>query len=61
MQHVNTHHSTLKGWINNWFKGGASKYLNRYAGWRRALSTFALTMRRFIEMVAGFWLYQLQN
>ena len=61
MQLVNTHHSTLKGWINNWFKGVASKYLNRYAGWRRALSTFDLTLPRLIEMVAGCWLYQLQS
>ena len=57
MRHVNAHQSTLKGWINNWFKGVA----NRYAGWRRALSTFDLTLPRLIEKVAGFWLYQLQS
>lgn len=44
MHHVNAHHSTLKGWINNWFKGVASKYLNRYVVWRRVLSTCDLTL-----------------
>ena len=29
LQHVNAHHSTLKNWVNNWFKGVASKYLLR--------------------------------
>ena len=48
MQHVNAHHSALKGWINNWFKGVASKYLNRYVGWRRVLSTCDLTLPRLI-------------
>ena len=61
MQRVNAHHSTLKGWINNWSKGVASKHLNRYAGWRHALSTFDLTLPRFIEKVVGCWLYQLQS
>ena len=61
MQHVNTHHSTLKGWINNWFKEGTSKYLNRYAGWRRPLSTCDLILPRLIEKVLRCWLYQLQS
>ena len=29
LRHVNAHHSTLKSWVNNWFKGVASKYLYR--------------------------------
>ena len=29
LQHVNAHHSTMKNWVNNWFKGVASKYLLR--------------------------------
>ena len=60
LQHVNAHHSTLKGWINNWFKGVASKYLNRYVGWRRALSTCELTFSRLIEKLAGGLLHQLK-
>ena len=48
MQHVNAHHSALKGWINNWFKGVASNYLNRYVGWGRVLSTCDLTLPRLI-------------
>ena len=60
LQHINAHHSILKGWINNWFKGVASKYLNRYVGWRRALSTCELTFSRVIEKFAGGWLYQLE-
>ena len=61
LQHVNAHHSTLKSWVNNWFKGVASKYLYRYVGWRRALSTCDLTVYRLIEKLAGGWLYQLQS
>ena len=61
LQHVNAHHGTLKGWINGVFKGVASKYLDRYVGWRRALSTCELTLARLIEKVAGHWLYQLQS
>ena len=53
LQHVNAHHSTLKGRVNNWFKGVASKYLYRYVGWRRALSTCDLTLYRLIEKLAG--------
>ena len=60
LQYVNAHHSTLKGWINSCFKGVASKYLNRYVGWRRALSTCELTLSRLIEKLAGGWLYQLE-
>ena len=60
LQHVNAHHSTLKGWINNCFKGVASKYLDRYVGWRRALSTCELTLSRLMEKLAGGWLYQLE-
>ena len=60
LQHVNAHHSALKGWINNWFKGVASKYLSRYVGCRRALSTCELTLSRLIEKLAGGWLYQLE-
>lgn len=52
-QHVNAHHSTLKNWMNNWFKGVASKYLYRYVGWRRALSTCDFTLQRLIEKLAG--------
>ena len=53
LQHVNAHHSTLKNWVNNWFKGVASKYLYRYVGWRGALSTCDLILQRLIEKLAG--------
>ena len=32
IQHVNSYHSTLKGWIRH-FRGVATKYLNHYLGW----------------------------
>ena len=60
LQYVNAHHSKLKGWINNWFRDVASKYFNRYAGWRQASSTCELTFSRLIEKLAGGWLYQLE-
>ena len=53
LQYVNAHHSTLKGWINNWLKGVASKYLNRYVGWRRALSNCEPTFSRLIKKLTG--------
>lgn len=60
LQHVNAYHSHLKSWINGVFKGVATKYLNRYLGWRRVLSSPSLlTPEKFREKIAGHWIYQL--
>ena len=61
LQHVNGHHSELKSWINEHFKGVATKYLYRYLGWRRALSNCELTLPRLIEKLANHWVYQLRH
>ena len=56
LQHVNAHHSQLKSWINWRFKGVSKKHLDRYLGWRRALSNCDLTPQRLIEKLAGRWI-----
>ena len=61
LQHVNGYHSELKGWINDVFKGVATKYLARYLGWRRALSNCELTQERLIEKLAAHWVYPLHS
>lgn len=38
LQHVNSYHSHLKGWIKGIFHGVATRYLPHYLGWRRALT-----------------------
>ncbi len=55
IQHVNAYHSHLKGWINYTFHGVATKYLYRYLGWRRLLSSKDLNVRHFLERVASHW------
>ncbi|MDD7804167.1 MAG: IS1595 family transposase, partial [Endozoicomonas sp. (ex Botrylloides leachii)] len=59
--HVNAYHSQLKSWINNWFKGVATKNLSKYLGWRRALTGGGLALSSFIEKIAGHWVYQLAS
>ena len=56
LQHVNAYHSQLKSWINGRFKGVSKKYIDRYLGWRRALSNCDLTPQRLIEKLAGRWI-----
>lgn len=55
IQHVNAYHSYLKGWINYTFHGVATRYLYRYQGWRRLLSSKDLNMRHFLERVTSHW------
>jgi transposase-like protein len=43
IQHVNSYHSRLEEFINYHFKGVATKYLDKYLGWKR-----------FIELHRGF-------
>lgn len=57
IQHVNAYHSKLKIWINGHFRGVATKYLYRYLGWQRLLSSNLLSTREFIERFAGHWVF----
>ena len=59
LQHVNAYHSNLKSWINDWFKGIATKNLSKYLGWRGTLAGGKLRVSAFIEKIAGHWIYQL--
>ena len=59
LQHVNAYHSNLKSWINDWFKGVATKNLSKYLGWRRTMTAGGLAPAAFIEKIAGHWVTQL--
>ena len=61
IQHINAYHSDLKAWINNFFKGVATKNLPKYLGWKRYLKTEAFSEDSFLERIAGHWAYQLLN
>ena len=39
IQHVNAYHSDLKSWIDDFFKGVATKNLPKYLGWKRFIKT----------------------
>ncbi|WP_422462005.1 IS1595 family transposase [Endozoicomonas sp. ALB115] len=54
LQHVNSYHSHLKGWISGIFHGVATKYLAHYLGWRRALTDRdSLTYDRLCNRILG--------
>ncbi|WP_419832175.1 hypothetical protein [Endozoicomonas atrinae] len=44
---MNAYHSELKRWINGFFKGVATKYLQRYLGWKRYLKTHTFSIEGF--------------
>ena len=59
IQHVNAYHGHLKRWIGGIFHGVATKYLNRYLGWRRRLTERAsLTPVRLTHQIAEHWCKQ---
>jgi len=37
IQHINSYHQRLKGWIDYQFHGVATKYLKHYLSWRHQL------------------------
>ncbi len=41
--HVNAHHRLLKTFINNRYNGVATKYLDSYLGWNRAMGRIGFT------------------
>lgn len=56
IQHVNAYHSDLKSWINGFFNGVATKYLDRYLGWKRFLKTEKFSADGLLERISGHWL-----
>lgn len=55
VQHVNSYHSRLKGWINVNLRGVATKYLPNYLAWQRLLTWFkdGVTPDEFIASSLG--------
>ena len=58
IQTVNAYHSELKRWINGFFKGVATKYLQRYLGWKRYLKTHTFSIEGFLDQISIHWAYQ---
>ncbi|WP_419834106.1 IS1595 family transposase [Endozoicomonas atrinae] len=58
IQTVNAYHSELKRWINGFFKGVATKYLQRYLGWKRYLKTHMFSIEGFLDQISIHWAYQ---
>ena len=58
IQTVNAYHSELKRWINGFFKGIATKYLQRYLGWKRYLKTHTFSIEGFLDQISIHWTKQ---
>ena len=61
IQHVNAYHGDLKSWINDFFKGVATKNLSKYLGWKRYLKTENFSEDGLLERIAGHWVKPLFN
>lgn len=61
IQHVNAYHSDLKGWINHFFRGVATKNLAKYLGWKRYLKTELFSEEGFLERLGSHWVKPLLN
>jgi len=61
IQHINAYHSDLKAWINDFFKGVATKNLHKYLGWKRYLKTEEFSDDGFLERLASHWVKPLLN
>ena len=57
-QTVNAYHSELKRWIDGFFKGVATKYLQRYLGWKRYLKTHTFSLEGFLDQISIHWAQQ---
>ena len=57
IQTVNSYHNALKCWINGFFKGVATKYLDKYLGWKRFLKTHLFSVESFLEQEAMHWIH----
>lgn len=55
IQHVNAYHCDLKGWINGFINGVATKNLARYLGWKRFLKTGIFSEDGLLDRIAGHW------
>ena len=55
IQHVNAYHSDLKSWIDDFFKGVATKNLSKYLGWKRFIKTEKFSENNFLERVVSHW------
>lgn len=61
IQSVNAYHSELKRWINGFFKGVATKYLQRYLGWKRYLRTHMFSIEGFLDQISIHWALSTHN
>ncbi|WP_067516178.1 IS1595 family transposase [Endozoicomonas ascidiicola] len=61
IQTVNAYHSELKRWINGFFKGVATKYLQRYLGWKRYLKTHMFSIEGFLDQISIHWTSSTHN
>ena len=57
IQTVNSYHNILKCWINGFFKGVATKYLDKYLGWKRFLKTHLFSVESLLEQEAMHWIH----
>ena len=61
IQHVNAYHCDLKSWIEDFFRGVATKNLPKYLGWKRFIKTEWFSEENFLERVASHWVKPLLN
>ena len=61
IQHVNAYHCDLKSWIDDFFRGVASKNLPKYLGWKRFIKTKRFSEENFLERVVSHWIKPLLN
>lgn len=61
IQHVNAYHCDLKSWIDDFFRGVATKNLSKYLGWKRFIKTERFSEENFLERVVSHWIKPLLN